>query len=65
MDSIYLVLSAFIKTSINYDTNCGSLLLRTVCGIPCNFQVSFQYIFAIFSDETLIIVALSQIIFVN
>ena len=50
---------------MNFDANCGPLLLKTFLGILCSFQMSSLYIFAIPSDEIFVVVAFNQIIFVN
>ena len=65
VDNILLVPNAFMKSSINLDANWGPLSLRMVLGTPCNFYISFQYIFAISLDETFVVVASRRIIFVN
>jgi len=60
-----MVPSAFVSCSMNLDTNCGPLSLRIFLGTLCNFQISSLYIFTMSSAEMFIVIAFSQIIFVN
>jgi len=50
---------------MNFDANCGPLLLRIFLGIPWSFQILSLKILAIPSDKIFIVVAFSHIIFVN
>ena len=65
MNSVLFVPSTLVKSFMNFKANWGPLLLRTFCDILCIFHILSQYIFAIFSDETIVVVALSLIILVN
>ena len=61
----FLVLNAFDKSSMNYKANWDPLLLKIFCGTLCIFQILSWYILMISSNEALIIITLSWIIFVN
>ncbi len=50
---------------MNSDANWGSWWLTICCGIPCNFQISSQYISASWLDIKSVLVAFSRIIFEN
>ena len=65
VDSIILVPNAFIKYSINLNANLGPLSLRTFHGTSCIFQICLDKFFVIFSNDTFVIITLSQIICVN
>ena len=60
-----MVPSAFVSCSMNLDANCGPLSLRIFLDTLCNFQILSLYTFAMPSAEMFIIIAFSQIIFVN
>ena len=50
---------------MNLDANCKPLSLRIFLGTPCNFQILSLYILTMPSAKMFVVVAFSQIIFVN
>jgi len=65
LTTFFFISSILHKSSINCKANWSPLSLKTFFGIPCIFHILSQQILAIFSNNTIIVVALSLIIFVK